>query len=1435
MHFAKQIFKKISTLLHITELQCYTLYLDHALDFRLDFRMIADHVKTDVNVAKQFYGSNDVPPKFFNFKSFSDWGRLNNNIMKKTESLCFYLERDVQGAPGQKEYVKVYDESCITRLFYPAISITRHIFIAHMDSDSRKLKDDLSYVNDKSAWHIYPEASEKTFILHYSLRSSQISECLADILGITAKSTKPLGHDMFDKLTSNSSLLEHIDRPVVVCAHTGDTSAMSYLCRRKTLNPKNLQFASLAIFNERNVNQPLVLCVTLAQDTDKFLMYEPQQQISQEIISACLKSSGRVTGTNDYIKDLANSTEAPSGGSDDELVKNWWQRYICRCTCCELAKNEYSNNISVYGPQKRRSICLDTIEYMYIFNATTHQNMQKLLEVYRLSVAAVDLESFTKKLDRSVGKKLQMLSRVAEKTKTVAVQEISLIGYGDTFLEKPHIKIFDVIPGRKSAKVVVNAFIGHVLERQSQIQKQKMILLEPLFRFTKTYKDAHFYFWLKEFQDNPDQAGVLKTVEHSYNNSLVGCFEKHLRKLASAFYVFAFNGSRYDYVLLHKFMSASLRTRGYKKPFNIIKRDSRIMRMSIPKTGIRFVDICDTIGPGSSLSSFAKLTGLQEEKMVFPFSAFDGVDFLKQKNLPTDKDAWFNELKQKPTSDDDVQKAHADFKRVGAKNIGEYLKIYLKMDVSLLGYGVIRYYQALFDKYKVHPLDVDKTTIASFGAYLYQHNLMKNKRIAHFTPNLLPLYGCLKSASTGGLTMVTRHSADGSDINEDPINSHLSDDHNVKGEFVSVYDVNSLYPSAGLFVLPFGPGIFTLKCKNEDDLMIVDNYDRHSQRLMNSTESQVIQYLTLVRYPTCIRAYSQFHAGPGQICYSQTFKKRVDLFLVLQPGVFKIVQYHDTASHVDDKSSHTIACRYNRNGKPLIFNSDTALSDDQNTRFAKFITDHMPKLTVTYEVLSECDFFHDNPLPEDKNCTQPIKFLREHHPKDSLFKPEWLESGRMIKPKALLDRILNTDECDAGFIVIKRGAKECANDEVSQLFGFCLQKNSPTVEDLGPDTLKLAEEVVSKKVTRMPQEDDTQFAVRLGKAVKKYLKTRLKNNFTLTRKSFIKDQCLPVGYFKFLVRYRQILPTVQILHYIHYEGRDYSDSFIRSLLQSRHNLIRAGLGKSLESKNEKSTSNSMYGGFLMEQCKYHKFTYALEDSLKKRSRVTPTDISLVSAVNTKKGDFSLMYLLKYPQPNKQIENLLQVGATILGFSRVIFYFQIYSLLNVLDSKKAQLLYLDTDSLMLFVASPKLTDCVKEGKSEEFEELSQIIFADPTSEITQAGKLKCEGFYQSGFFRCVKNYVLNPFPQSDEERVVKSKCVPKIIREILPDESFYINDRKRRLESSKESEKPGDLFLQNLCLHPTMGEQIHISVKRRRIANPINCKRLLTKVNIICLH
>ena len=776
---------------------------------------------------------------------------------------------------------------------------------------------------------------------------------------------------------------------------------------------------------------------------------------------------------------------------------------------------------------------------------------------------------------------------------------------------------------------------------------------------------------------------------------------------------------------------------------------------------------------------------------------------------------------------------------------------FFSVDVHLLGIGVLRFLSSLNEQFGVHPLDVNKTTISGYGSYLFQQNLMIHKRVGQFTPNVLPIYGCLKSAATGGLTMVTRHSADGKDKQEEAaINSHLIPENEERGIGTICLDVTSLYASAMLHGLPYGPGYYCMRAKTHPFIktgVLTKCYDKYGREMMNSPESQVVQYLTQVKFSLSKRVYSSFHAGTNQLVFGRSSKKRVDMVVLADYGKIHIIQYHDR-SHNLMGSTHDKKCRFFKKDKTYpLYNMETIVSDEENSRYAKFLSENVPGLEITYETYNECDFFHSNSYEYMGDCTysSPKDYLTKNKI-ESVFKPDWLDKN--FNEQFLLDKILKTNECDGSFVVIKRGAKETKDDIVSKQFAFCLQRNSPKQVELGTHTYNMARDIVKQNIIKKETYSEEEYEKKLGKAVETLLRNRLKESLTYTRKSFKNDQCLPVKYFKWLVRNRD-LSDIEVLHYIHYECRDYAYEFIHSLLQMRHDINKkfelTGEKDSLASYNLKLLANAMYGFTMMEMPNYFKYTYALEDNIRHHPKIDQTKVNLLSVVKDKKsGKPSMLYQLKYQLTESMISNTLQVGATILGNSRVIFYDHIYKLLTFLDPRKAELCYLDTDSVFFFVAYDELDKCVKKDQIEDYKMECKKIFVDPNSPHSQASKLKMEGYFQSAFFKCVKNYILIPFEEK-KPAVVKSKSIPKIIRDQMSADDFRLN-RKRSSEyfidsseqenqmCKRQKQMAEDTFYHHRSLHPTMGEQIFISLKRRKMANGLNLKRILTLVSDIFL-
>ena len=102
-----------------------------------------------------------------------------------------------------------------------------------------------------------------------------------------------------------------------------------------------------------------------------------------------------------------------------------------------------------------------------------------------------------------------------------------------------------------------------------------------------------------------------------------------------------------------------------------------------------------------------------------------------------------------------------------------------------------------------------------------------------------------------------------------------------------------------------------------------------------------------------------------------------------------------------------------------------------------------------------------------------------------------------------------------------------------------------------------------------------------------------------------------------------------------------------------------------------------------------------------------------------------MFLLTRKNDKGKLLNTHQISGCILGESKRIFYEHIRNLLEVLDPRKAEICYLDTDSIILATSELELEDCVERGLEGRYESLRPLLMVDETSPEHQTGKLKLE--------------------------------------------------------------------------------------------------------------
>ena len=677
---SKVIFKKLAELQKTTEIEVYRRFLNHITDFRLDVGILTQSMITDL------YGNEDKNPKYFDYRNHCNWAALANGVMDVDESLCFYQEK--------KGYlVKIFDDSILKKLFHSTkdnfSSFTKHIFV--ITKVENKLN--ISYTTNTNDFQVFPYKSELNFVAGEVVKSMHLGKVVNDVLNQVCDSPTKLAEECtFGELTTSSAHFDHVKAPVLIVSHSG--SKIDW--RHKNTNNAKVQnyYAILTSYNEQIQNDPIILCLCLDSDNYTIIGYSPSPDMKIQILKQFEKPPGRNPDIKEFMKDTAIKPQGQKNlkaqlkyDQKMEEIDEWLLEHArqCDCDCCKISES-YSKNVAKEGPQKLVKIDLDTKEYLKFFNLYNDSNIENLRQVYELSIASLDIESYTREMSRKsrLKRKIDNISSIGRATGVEGVQEIALIGYGDDFNigAMNHYKLFKVTPNTET-KTVVSNMMDHIIERQNIMKKKKAPLLAPLFTFIEKYRDAHNTFWLKELGDK-----FRKQIDDSFKNSLIGKFENHLQNLQSRFAVHTFNGGKYDLIMVHKHLATYFKEKGQTKPLNLIKKDSRIQKMTL-KGGIVFLDICDLIGPGNSLAKFSKLTGQEEVKMVFPFQWFTSLDYLDKTSLPSSPEEWFNDLKNEYTPEDEIRRAQDDFRKLGVKTVGEYLEAYLKSMLIFSFFGLL--------------------------------------------------------------------------------------------------------------------------------------------------------------------------------------------------------------------------------------------------------------------------------------------------------------------------------------------------------------------------------------------------------------------------------------------------------------------------------------------------------------------------------------------------------------------------------------------------------------------------------------------------------------------------------------------------------------------------------------------------------------------------
>ena len=141
---------------------------------------------------------------------------------------------------------------------------------------------------------------------------------------------------------------------------------------------------------------------------------------------------------------------------------------------------------------------------------------------------------------------------------------------------------------------------------------------------------------------------------------------------------------------------------------------------------------------------------LEQAKAHFPFSILNSVHDLLRSELPSDADSWKSDLTgSAPITREEIDEAIKLYGDSECKNLGDYLKTYLKLDVDILYKASQKWRSLIKELIGIDFIECKKYTVSSLS-YLAGSKARENKcRMGTFFPNNSQNYRLLRMGLRG--------------------------------------------------------------------------------------------------------------------------------------------------------------------------------------------------------------------------------------------------------------------------------------------------------------------------------------------------------------------------------------------------------------------------------------------------------------------------------------------------------------------------------------------------------------------------------------------------------------------------------------------------------------------------------------------------------------
>ena len=253
-----------------------------------------------------------------------------------------------------------------------------------------------------------------------------------------------------------------------------------------------------------------------------------------------------------------------------------------------------------------------------------------------------------------------------------------------------------------------------------------------------------------------------------------------------------FNSGTYDLNLIKNHFAEQLA--GTTNKVRVAKNGSKIMFLLTDR--LRFLDIINYLGPGTSYERWVKAYDCKATKSWLPYEWFDSEEKLDYEGLP-EYEHWYSKLKKEYVlTRKQWEACKQTFKEKGMKTFKDWLEYYNNLDVAP-GLEALEKMKAFYIE---KGIDILKDAVSIPGVSL--HYLLKGaiERKAELYAPRKEAYEMLKGAVVGGPSLVfTRYHEAG----KTRIRSHQYPDSKLC-ENIQGYDANALYLSTMLNYMPCG-------------------------------------------------------------------------------------------------------------------------------------------------------------------------------------------------------------------------------------------------------------------------------------------------------------------------------------------------------------------------------------------------------------------------------------------------------------------------------------------------------------------------------------------------------------------------------------------------------------------------------------------------------